>query len=151
LREASDLDPTTEGACVRRAAEGDGRWRHAAASGGAAHEIELGGSASCASGARMKRERRGFHLGWCGRRRRDGDDAQRGGVAVNSGDGYWATRCAGTSTSGTGGLLTSVRDSWVASRRRSGGEGEESTRWRLGFPAALESKRRRLGCFRWLG
>jgi hypothetical protein len=81
LREASDLDPTTEGACVRRAGEGDGRWRRAAASGDAAHGIELGGSASCASGTRIKRERREFHLGWCGRRRRDGDDAQLGGAA----------------------------------------------------------------------
>jgi hypothetical protein len=37
-----DLDPVVENACVRRAAEGDGRRRSAAASGGASHGIELG-------------------------------------------------------------------------------------------------------------
>jgi hypothetical protein len=29
----------------------------------------------------VKHERHGFHLGWCGRRRCNGDDAQRGGAA----------------------------------------------------------------------
>jgi hypothetical protein len=36
------------------------------------------------------------------------------GVAVNYGEGYWATRCAGTITSGVGRLLTSLRRPWMA-------------------------------------
>jgi hypothetical protein len=59
------------------------------------------------------------------RTRRQQRAAQRGGAAWrrNSGEPSSVTRCAGTSTRGMGGLLTSLRDSGVAPRRRRGGDG----------------------------
>jgi hypothetical protein len=57
-----------------------------------------------------------------------------------------ATRGAGTTTSGTSGLLTSLRDSGATSRRRSGDGDEEQWRRRgLGFRRARRKRRRRLG------
>jgi hypothetical protein len=60
-----------------------------------------------------------------------GDTAERtDGAAArlrNSGEVARGDGVHGTSSCGTRGLLTSLRGSWVASRRRSGGRGEEST------------------------
>jgi hypothetical protein len=72
---------------------------------------------------------------------RDGEAAKGGGrdgIAAaqalgtaerrrKSGDGSKALRSTGSTTSGAGLHLTSLRGSWVASRRRSGGGVEVST------------------------
>jgi hypothetical protein len=53
--------------------------------------------------------------------------AARLGATVNSGDGFWATRCAGITTSDAGMLLTSLRGSWTASRGRGSNDGGGTT------------------------
>jgi hypothetical protein len=59
-----------------------------------------------------------------------GDAAERPNDAAarqgSSGEVARSMRCMGSTSNGTGALLTSLRGSWVASLRRSGGEGEES-------------------------
>jgi hypothetical protein len=64
--------------------------------------------------------------------------------AANSGELLRAAQDSGSRTNDADILLTSKRVSWVASCRRGGGGGELG----LGLPAALESKRRRLGWLR---
>jgi hypothetical protein len=61
---------------------------------------------------------------------------RRLGAAVNSGELSSATRCTGTTTSDTGELLTSLRSSGTASRRRSGYGGGKQRRRRSRVPAA---------------
>jgi hypothetical protein len=68
----------------------------------------------------------------------------------SSGEVASATGCTGTSTSGTGGLLSSLRGSWVASRRRSGGEARNrrrrrKARVRVPMAAVHEGKAARVG------
>jgi hypothetical protein len=75
-------------------------------------------------GARGGKAGRGGESGGVAAARADDAAARLG----NSGEVARATGCVGTSSSSTRGLLTSLRGSWVASRRRSGGGGEESTR-----------------------
>jgi hypothetical protein len=70
----------------RRRSNGGSRRRCEAAGGGAPHGIELGGSASCTSGTKTQRGRRGNQLGRCGRQRRNSDDAPRGGTARCGGE-----------------------------------------------------------------
>jgi hypothetical protein len=107
-------------------ADGGGR-RRAAADGSGVARNEARGHASARSlhqsdaraTARLTRAARAARM----RRRRHA--VQRGGAAWrrNSGEPSSVTRCAGTSTRGMGGLLTSLRDSGVAPRRRRGGDG----------------------------
>jgi hypothetical protein len=70
----------------RRRSNGGSRRRCEAAGGGAPHGIELGGSASCTSGTKTQRGRRGNQLGRCGWRRSNSDDASRGGGARCGGE-----------------------------------------------------------------
>jgi hypothetical protein len=73
--------------------------------------------------------------------RRGGVERRRSSDELSS-----ATRGAGTSTSGTGGLLTSLRDSRAAPRRRRGGDGGGLLRRRRQCFGEVRCKRRqRLG------
>jgi hypothetical protein len=94
---------------------------------------------------RRWRARRRSHLGRCGRldARRRRHTAQRGGGVQRCypGERLQATRGAGSSSSDTGELLTCLRNSGTAPRRRRGGDGREQRRRRgLGF------RRARRGC-----
>jgi hypothetical protein len=61
---------------------------------------------------------------------------RRDGVAArlrNSGEAARVTRCTGSTTSGTGAMLTSWRSSGAAPRRREDDDGAESKAAALGF------------------
>jgi hypothetical protein len=109
------------------AARRDGRRRWPAASGGGARRRTLNYSFSARFGTRSAPTRsvEDNKDGGCGEEvtEQPVDAAAR---VSNSGDVARAPRCTGSTTNGTGGLLTSGRKSWTALRRRDGGGGGDS-------------------------
>jgi hypothetical protein len=145
--EASDLDLAVVDA--REHAGGSGRRRTTASGGGAARDRARGLSFMCGSHRDVESEAANSSRASRSARMRRGQRAVRRCGAVRrcySSELPTTTRCTGTTTSGTGGLLTSLCDSGKASRRREGDDDEGQRQWRLGFQRArAQVLKRRLG------